>query len=66
MQYLLDFLGMYFLVFIYPVSNLKACTEFLKNLFGIIVTGEISLSLQSGHSWSSDSIRVNLIPRTQN
>lgn len=47
----------------YPVSFLKFETEFLKNLFGINVPGDISFSWQSGHSWSSDSNRIVRIPK---
>lgn len=50
------------LALVYPVSFLKALTEFLKNRFGISEPGDEPFSLQSGHSLSSDSRRAVRTP----
>lgn len=42
-------------VLMYPVSFLKALTEFRRKRFGISEPGDEPFSLQSGHSLSSDS-----------
>lgn len=47
---------------LYPVSFLNALTEFLRNLLGIREPGEV-VSLQSGHSFSSDSTRTVRTPK---
>lgn len=50
------------LTLMYPVSFLKALTEFRKKRFGISEPGEEPFSLQSGHSLSSDSSRAVRTP----
>lgn len=46
----------------YPVSFLKALTEFLRKRFGMSEPGDDPFSLQSGHSLSSDSSKAVRTP----
>ena len=61
-KYTFNLPGLAVIFLLYPVSFLNKFTEFLRNLFGIKDSGDVPFSLQSGHSFSSESSKAERTP----